>query len=469
MNRWPTRTRRVAGVVLVAALLALASSRAHADINPWIVSSVYNPRRWDTGGPYAATPWIHAPANAPGMGWGMLDPAWAIETGKWDETPSFSGSWGGARGKLLEAGFGFSSAYFGQLAANPVGGAVEGGASWRGDLTGDVFLDLQRIAGWDRTYFTASANWKAGNPTLSSNDVGNDLPVQLDSFDDPNAIRLVHLALSKQLLDNQAEMILGRIITSEDFASLRLACTSLNQAICSSPVAADRNLDFPTFPNAVWGGVFKLKPGSSWYAQVGSYLVYPDFAARTDHGVNFSAPEGSGVLSLAEFSYLTGQEIGEPGLRGRYIVGALYSSEEQNKFRDPSEEKVRGFYGFHVLGQQMIWSPDAKGDRGVSLWGALSYAPPDRDKVQFMAAGGALWQGLVASRPQDGLAFIGAYTSWSNHIPDTTGETLLEVNYRVTIAPWFWVEPDVQGIINPSASTTIPDALVVGFGLGFVL
>lgn len=454
---------------LVATLLALAPTAARADINPWMVSSVFNPERWDSGGEFAATGWVHAPPFEPDMGWGMLDPGQAIETGNWNKMSGFTGSWGGSRDELRKLGLAFSSAYFGQLAANPVGGLVEGGTSWRGDLAGGVFADLERLAGWDRTYFVASANWKAGNPTLSTEYVGNDLPVQLDSFDDPNAVRLVHLALSKQLFENTTEIILGRIITADDFGTIRLACTSLNQGICATPIAATRNIDFPTFPSAVWGGVVKVKPDNQWVAQAGTYLVYPGFRERTDNGVNFSAPEGSGALTMGQFTYLTGTESGSTGLGGRYLVGGHYSTERLNKFQDSTQEEVRGFYGFYAMGQQAVWSPDEASNRGVSLWTALSWAPPDRNKVQFMAAGGALWQGIFASRSQDGLAVLAAYASWSDRIADTTGEVLIEANYRFTLAPWFWIEPDIQGILNPSGSSAISDALVIGFGLGFVL
>lgn len=460
---------RVVTTTLVAlALATLGPGGARADINPWMVSSVFEPDRWDSGGKYTATPWLHPPPYEPDMGWGMLDPGTAIETGNWKKMSGFTGSWGGARSKLQEIGLGFSSAYFGQLAANPVGGQREGGTSWRGDLAAAVFVDLERVAGWERTFFTVSANWKAGNPTLSLEYVGNELPTQLDAFDDPNAIRLVHLALSKQLFDNSAELILGRLITGEDFATIRLACTSLNQALCGNPLAANRNIDFPTFPNSVWGGVFKVKPERDWVALAGSYLVYPNFRERTDQGVYFSAPEGSGALTLGQFEYLTGRAPDSTVKRGRYLVGGYYSTEKQNKFRDSAEPEVRGWYGFYAMGEQAVWSPDGS-NRGVSLWTALSWAPPDQNKIQFMGTGGVLWQGIFSGRPNDGLAVLGAYASWSHRVPDTTGEVLLEANYRFTLTPWFWIEPDIQGVLNPSGSSAIKDALIIGFGMGFVL
>lgn len=46
---------------------------------------------------------------------------------------------------------------------------------------------------------------------------------------------------------------------------------------------------------------------------------------------------------------------------------------------------------------------------------------------------------------------------------------LLEINYRLSLARAFWIQPDIQGIIQPKGRTDIPDVLVIGFAVGVVL
>jgi len=46
---------------------------------------------------------------------------------------------------------------------------------------------------------------------------------------------------------------------------------------------------------------------------------------------------------------------------------------------------------------------------------------------------------------------------------DTIGVVL---NYRITVLPWFYVQPDIQGIINPGAAHQFGDALVLGLQFG---
>ena len=43
---------------------------------------------------------------------------------------------------------------------------------------------------------------------------------------------------------------------------------------------------------------------------------------------------------------------------------------------------------------------------------------------------------------------------------------VFEVNYRINLLPWFYLQPDIQGIINPGAAGKIDDALVLAMQFG---
>lgn len=449
-------------------LLFLLGSSAFAQINPWIANTVYDPAKWDTAGPQTATPWLHPPTWTPDQGWGVF-------SGKWKTTGALTGSWGGLRDRLEKHGVQFIVAYFGQLAANPVGGERQG-VSWKGDLSTGLFLDLERLVNWKRGYFTASFTFVNPGSSLSPDFIGNQFPVQLDTGDKDGSARLVHLAFGQQLLDNNAEIVLGRIIAGEDFATLRLACTSLNQGICGNPIAATQSISFPTYPSAVWGAIVKVKPGTKWYGQAGSYVVYEDFRDPDDNGVNFSFPSGSGPLTIAEFGYIVGKFTGTPGLPGRYKVGGYYDDERLTELK--ADRSVRGTWGLYIMGEQMLYSENSDYTEGLSAWASLSYAPENRNLITFMAVGGLSYQGLIPSRPDDMLAFICEYGHFSGDLrqfdrnngnPVQHGETVLELNYRIQVAPWLYFVPDVQFVINPDGRHDIEDALVLGFGMGTVL
>ena len=455
--------RIFSGVLLLLAPLCIAT----ADINPWMAAQSYDPKKWDTAGPQTATPWLHPPPWTPGQQWGVF-------SGRFNDATALTGSWGGARDRLMENGLSFAAGYLGQPAANPTGGDDQG-ASWLNDVSLGMFLDLQRVMAWKGGFFVASFDWKSGSGTgLTSEYIGNRFPVQLATGFD--AVRLVHLAIGQQLLDNNIELAGGRMITGEDFANLGLACTSLNQAICANPIAANQSISFPTFPNAVWGARLKAKPGKDWVAQTGAYLVYPEFRDPDDHGVNFGAPEESGVLALGEFAYLVGSRQGKTGLPGNYKIGGYYDGEELTEFS--TGRTTRGTWGIYGLAEQMLYAEDHTYHQGLSAWLALSYAPPDVNLIEFMAAGGLSYKGIFPGRPIDSLSFIGAYGGFSSDLQDMqrgrgdeiqTGETLLELNYRAQLAPWIFIQPDIQVIMRPNGRSDIPDALVIGFAIGFAL
>jgi len=85
------------------------------------MAAQFNPAKWDTAGPEAATPWLHPGTWAPGQYWGWFSGDL--------QAPNVLGSWGGFRDDLELSGISFSAAYSGQLAANPIGAETPGGAS----------------------------------------------------------------------------------------------------------------------------------------------------------------------------------------------------------------------------------------------------------------------------------------------------------------------------------------------------
>lgn len=335
---------------------------------------------------------------------------------------------------------------------------------------------MERFLNWRRGYFTASFSYINPGKSLSPDFIGNQFLVLLDSSSKDGAARLVHLAFGQQLFDNKAELVLGRVIAGEDFATLRLACTSINQAICGNPIAAVQSISFPTYPSATWGARIKVKPRTNWYGQVGAYLVYEDFRNSKDHGVKFSIPSGSGLLTLGEFGYIVGNYRNVAGLPGKYKVGGYYDSEELQELE--TDKNVEGTWGLYIMGEQMLYSENSYYSEGLSAFLALSYAPENRNIITFMTAGGLSYQGLLPGRSDDIFAFIFAYGLFSNDLarfdrnnddPVQDYEIILELNYRIQIAPWLFLQPDVQFVINPDGRSDINDALVIGFGVGTVL
>ncbi len=449
----------------MAATLALAPTTAvWADVNPWIRSTADDPGRWDNPDQGTATPWLHPPPWTPDQGWGLFEGNLGAK--------NITGSWGGLRDNLVRDGIDIKSAYLGQFAANPVGGESQG-QSWRGNLSVDLFADLDRLFDIRRSYVTASLSYDSGTTSLTPSHIGNVYPVQLSTSFDKHSLRLVHLAFGTQLFDGTVAVNGGRVIAGEQFATLVSACNSLNQGICGNPIAGARDVTFPTYPNAVWGANLEYKPELSWYAKTGAYLVQRDLLSASNGGVDFGLPEGAGPLVLGEIGYRSGiQPIpagsGPPSsvrVEGTYKIGAYYDGEALSNLS--SGEMQRHTWGLYAMGEHHVYKEKKDKDEGLWAWMALSYAPPDVNQIEFMVAGGLSYKGLIDGRSKDALSFNFASGVFSDRLEDQGAETLLELDYRLHALPSVYLEPNLQYIINPDGRSSIDNALVAGIALGF--
>lgn len=454
-------------IFLLLGLAFFLSLPARAQINPWIQNSLYNPGAWDTAGRLTDTFWLHPPQYTSGQEWGVF-------SGKWRTTPSITGGWGGFRDKLETKGVQFIAAYFGQFAANPVGGERQG-ESWKGDISGTLFLDMERLVGWKGGYMLTSFTYINRGKAISADFVGNIFPLQLDSGDDDGAARLVHLAIAQELFNQTTEIVLGRIITGDDFAFLSRACTSLSNALCANPIAK-QSVTFLTYPFATWGARVKYKPTSAWYAQAGTYLVYSGIRNSNTGGIEFKVPNGAGMMTLAEIGYYPSKYRDIPGLPGVIKGGFYYDSERLTDLK--TGENDRGTWGIYLMSEQMLYTEDSKYMEGLSGFLSFSYAPQDKNEITFFSGGGLGYLGLIPGRHSDMLALNYAFGLFSDDLndfnrdngdPTQDFELLLELNYRIQVAPWLFLQPDIQYVINPDGRSDIDNAFVIGFGVGTVL
>lgn len=439
-------------------VLSCASGPSQAGSDPLTRAQLYDPPVWDSAGSHPVTAWLHPGAWTPGQGWGWFDGN--------VNARNVTGSWGDRRDRLELGGISIGAAYLGQFAANPIGGQTEGGASFVNDFNLSLYADLERLFDIDQQlFFLASMDLRMGNSGLTPKYVGNFFPVQIHATASSSTeLRLVNLALGARLFDDTIELVGGRLLAGSDFATLTRACTSLNQALCAYPFAGKSNISFPGYPDAAWGARIKYQKSASWFAQGGAYLVYPGLFDDGNHGVEFGAPSGSGVLMMAEAGMHVGKTAGQPGLPGTYRLGGYYDTERLTNLETGAGQ--RNTWGIYAMGEQMVYSENQADDQGLWVWLALSYAPPDVNEIEFMAAGGLSYTGLIPNRPDDTVSLVAVTGVFSDRLADQSAETIFEVNYRAQILPALFVEPDIQYVINPDGYSDVDDALVVGFTIG---
>jgi porin len=207
----------------------------------------------------------------------------------------------------------------------------------------------------------------------------------------------------------------------------------------------------------------------------GVYNAYADFRANRYHGVDFSIRHDSGVAVMQEFGWqpLIARRLGLPGT---IKVGGVYTSEPKVKFENG--EREHGTYTIYATLQQKLWEEPGATHQGLSGFLAVTYAPGDLNTLEHFVDGGLLYTGLVPRRDRDVLGLYALYGDFSEDLsrsrvergdPGIDHEAILELNYQLNVTPWFYVQPDVQGVLHPSGTGRVRDALVLAVQLGVTL
>lgn len=423
------------------------------------------------------TRWLVAPPSRHATSWGLMDIDRSLGSNRFDRAASLTGDWGGVRDQLADDyGVQLLGSYTAQVAGNPVGG-LDQNARYTQNVGVSLALDLGKLVGLHGTYFLASASNRTGESN-SGRDIGNLYAVQ--QIYGGQTIRLVQLAIGQELFEGDLEIVAGRLNGLDDFIASPLYCNAQNLAFCGNPLSIPIDISIPSYPNTNWGARARYQPGETYYLMAGAYNAFAPFRANRYHGVDFSWRKESGVVAIGEVGVMPDQ-IGEHGvftdLPGHYKVGGYHDSEPRLVFA--TGEQQRGTWGVYLGFDQMLLREGGKeSSQGLTAFVAAHYAPPERNPQQIFVDAGLLYQGLIPGRDTDLLGVFVAYGQLSSAqrqaqihsgIPPQHFETVLEINYRWNVLPWLYLQPDIQGILNPGGAGQIDNALVLAIQFGVAL
>lgn len=238
------------------------------------------------------------------------------------------------------------------------------------------------------------------------------------------------------------------------------------------------------FPTGEWGTYIKVRPAPAFYVATGIYQVNPN-EDNGDEGFNLGF-HSTGAFIPVELGWLTGR--GSGGLPGTYKIGAYYNSSptldvltDANGFSAgltgaPFATR-NGRWGTYAMADQMVYRREPNSDRGLRIGGLAGMGDHETAKYGYFLAGGGVYQGPFSGRANDFVSFAVAYvrtnprlTTFQNDLntvaPGSIGiqrfESIVEVDYSAQVAPWFAIRPNLQYVINPGGTGTIPNAFVIG-------
>jgi porin len=435
------------------------------------VAHAYESRFWDYYTPY--------PSNF-------------IGSDEWWRGDALTGDWWGTRNWMdKDTGIEFSGTYTTDLAGNPVGG-MEQGFTYTDNIAFGAKLDLEKLVGWHGATFTIAATDRNGT-SLSQNYIGNQFTVQ--QIFGGQTIILTGLHLTQRLLDDKMEIKVGRFSAGDDFASSPLYWLYMNNGIDGNPQALPVNASFSAYPWASWAARVRFEPSPDWNAMFGLYQVSNKTFNRYLHGVNFSFEPTDGVMFLGQVGWTPeffrrpvkrvetereeNEELSEAeenmhGLPGHYWFGAYYSTWEYAQFG--STQSAANAYGFYWHADQKVYEEAPGSDQGLTLWTAFVLSPQENiAKIPFQWNCGVAYQGIVPQRNEDIAMFGLAYGSFSDDYGNAGNayngepvsyEMALEWGYRIQFNRFLYAQPNIQYIVQPGGTGSIPDAFVLGLQIG---
>jgi len=435
--------------------------------------------------------------------WDYYDPHPSnyIGSREWWNGDDASGDWWNIRNMLKqENGVDFSFTYTNNIAGNPVGGKQQS-VTYCDNVGFGVELDLEKLVGWTGGTLTLSGLNRSGQ-SLSEIALGNQFTVQ-QVYGGQTAMYYA-MAFEQKLLDDKIAIKLGRFSTGDDFASSPLYWLYMNNGIDGNPQALPVNTQFAAYPWAVWAARLKVQPTKELSAMFGAYQVSTRVFERAYHGVDWSIRPDDGVLLISQIGWTpeffkrpveepatddkaakhpdgkttapASKDFKQPvlttmkGYPGHYWFGAYFSPWQFSQFG--TTETATNSYGFYWHADQMVFQEAPGSDQGLTIWSAVVFSPQENiAKLPFQVNGGLAYKGLIPTRDADETVFGVVYGEFSKDYARATQsagggypdyELVFELGHRVQFNSWLYVQPNLQYVINPGGTHTIPNALVLG-------
>jgi porin len=389
---------------------------------------------------------------------------------------TMTGNWGGLRESLANDGVTFAPYYIGEVFGNPSGGAAKG-VIYDGLLDLPVNLDLGQMSDGALGDLTLHADaLYIHGAGLSEHFVGD--------FSDTsniagyNTLRLQELWAQTWLWDKRVSIKVGNIPVDLEFFQSSSAALFINGTFGAFTLMANNIINAPVYPLASPGVRIQFIPTSNFYAMAGVFGMDNGSNPTTNNqnGTRFALNSGSGMLVMSEVGYLINQSPNDRGLQGTYRLGSFVHTADYDNWGSQAHAALGtgslqngGInYGVYAVMDQQLFT---KADEAISFFVRSGGAPSNINFVDWYVEGGFNFTGFIPGRENDVAGIAMARSHVSSNFSDSqilqgdapyTAETVIEATYKMQLAPWWSIQPDLQYIVTPGGEYGIDNATVVG-------
>lgn len=381
-----------------------------------------------------------------------------------DASPHLSGNWGGIRNWLQAKGINIRISDTNELWSNPVGGA-QASNNYIGSTTVEMATDLHTLTNLPLGTFDISAMEIRGQPF-------SNIPLyvfnQTSNIEADDNGRLYELWYSQKLFKHRLAIRIGKLDLGQDFMISSVGLNFLNASF-SWPIMPDNDLydQGPVSPVTTPAIRLRYTASAQWtflFAAADDNPIGGPFLNVRDPWNQNRDPSGTrfnfstGALFFSEIQYRS--KIW--GRQGTYKLGSYFDTGRFPDQADFTKTHKTNWAVYTVIDQTLQhFSPTAEIDAFIrGNW----TSDTDRNQIVYAVDGGITLKGPFR-RTADILglgAGLGAASPYLAQADQRSGtprqgmEYHLELTYQIQLAPWFMLQPDIQGIVLPSGGVLSP-------------
>ena len=127
--------------------------------------------------------------------------------------------------------------------------------------------------------------------------------------------------------------------------------------------------------------------------------------------------------------------------------------------------------GLYLIADQLVWTSTETEGRSVRWFGRTGFSNRHINDVRYHVGSGVSLTAPFASRPDDRIGYAFALASFGEDyrlVNEAAGNSVAsfelahELTYRAQAAEWLALQGELQVIVHPSASLSLPAAVVSG-------
>ncbi|NQU25561.1 MAG: carbohydrate porin, partial [Candidatus Nealsonbacteria bacterium] len=274
--------------------------------------------------------------------------------------------------------------------------------------------------------------------------VGDSL--EISNIDFLHTMQVAEFWWEVALFDEFLRVRLGKQDANHDFAIVESAGDFINGCY-----GQHSNIPMPSWPDGAMGAALYFQLADRWELRTG---VWDGAADGRTWGFSGTGETVSMLEVKTQYDLID-------RLPGEFHAGVWYHN---GQFGDLDGSPIHtGNHGVYLGADQAVFrenGDDGEDDQGLSAFVQYGWSREDRSEIPHYLGGGLVYKGLIGTRDEDRIGVAVAHAVFSDLLVGRSAETNVELFYKLQLAPYFSIQPDLQYVASPSG--IYRDAFVAG-------